>query len=161
MDEGNCIRAATPMDALDLAPRLGEGDALECYAYGVTPESALVDCVIGAEEAWAAIVHGRVEVIFGVGKQTELGDTHLAFLLASADVPKVRFLKEAQAVVDDWRGRYGRLRAYVDQRNTRALRWLGRLGFSVGGAIPVGPNGRPFLTVWLHKPLMEPYREVA
>lgn len=143
------IRRASPLDAADLAERLAPADELECRAYGMTPEGALVDMITEAVEVWAAVYHGKVQVVFGVARAVELSDTFTVFLLASSDVPKVRFMKEAFTISAEWREKYKVLRAFVDERNTRAIKWLKRIGFTLGGTVPVGPYRRPFLAVWL------------
>lgn len=52
-----------------------------------------------------------------------------------------------RAYVDRWAAEHVGLGNFVHAENTRSIRWLQALGFTVGEAVPVGPHGgmfRPF-----------------
>lgn len=142
---------AEPAHAEWLAPRLRAADRAEVLAaLGLPPEVALPISLRASSVAVTAMVGGEPVAIFGVCPANLLAGEGLVWMLGSDAVVRQgrALLREAPqwlALIGDG---YRLLRNHVDARNTRAVRWLRRMGFSLAPAVPFGVAGLPFHPFW-------------
>jgi hypothetical protein len=96
---------------------------------------------------WTGITKDREPVcFFGVPPFSLLGDIGRPWMLGTDKAhqfPRV-LVVEGRRYVERMLGLYPHLVNYVDARNTRSVRWLARLGFTVHAPHPHGEAGLPF-----------------
>ncbi len=142
---------AEPAHAEWLAPRLRATDRAEVQAaLGLPPEVALPISLRASSMAVTALVRGEPGAIFGICPANLLAGEGLVWMLGSDEVERQAraMLREAPqwlALIGDG---YRLLRNHVDARNTRAVRWLRRMGVAIGQAVPFGVAGLPFHPFW-------------
>ena len=138
---------ATDVHAIELAPRMRAADVREIEAVnGATPLEALRTSLARSTEAWAGTVDKEVACIFGVGPLSLLGGEGCPWLLGSDLVERkaLAFARRNRAMVARWLQTFPVLRNVVDARNTRAICWLGWLGFVLQPSVPYGIARLPF-----------------
>lgn len=144
------LRAAHPGDADELAPRLRAADRAELQAVhgaNADPRNLLHQSLRMTPGALAAVAGGEVVALLGCAEGgTLLNPYGVPWLLASdgADRHARVFIVEGRRLVGEWLARHGRLMNWADARNTRTLRWLARIGFTIEPARPYGRQGLPF-----------------
>lgn len=128
------VVAASPAHVGTVAARMREIDRLECRIMGHTPKAALRASLMNSRFAWTAKVDGRAEAMFGVSTVSLLGDEGSPWLLLTADAMRHHraILTIGQRYSDLMLTEYGVLRNNVHADNSAAIRWLGRLGFTIG-----------------------------
>lgn len=148
MAEDFDIRPATLADAHELAPRMRLEEVREVEASaGFTPLQALLECLQQSDEAWSGLWHGEVAFMFGVaqmpGCERRIG---AAWLLTSPLVERHAraFWRAGRAELPRLLEQWEVLCNAIDARHEKALRWAGRLGFSLEPAQPFGAAGLPF-----------------
>ena len=101
-------------------------------------------CLLNSVTALTGIIDGEPVCIFGVVAASATEGQPWMFGTSLIDKHAVAFLKASRAVVgrllDEWK----LLRNWTDVRNTRGLRWLKFMGFTIFPAEPHGPNGLLF-----------------
>jgi hypothetical protein len=149
---------ATREHAERLAPSMREGDAAEILASGgYRPLPGLLAALRWSRlhgAAWAGLIDGEVAALFGVGKQTLLSPTAHPWLLTGDHVERtpLLFWRASKAVLATWLEEHEQLEQYVDARYAQALRWAGRLGFTIEPAAPFGRARLPFHRIVLRRP---------
>lgn len=138
---------ATADLAEQLIPNMREADRVEAWAAGMmTSREALLSSLDISPDPQAILGDGRVLTIFGIGTWTVLALRGIPWLLTAEEMPRHarRLIPLSRAYIDDARRRYKSMGNYVDARNTKAIRWVRWLGFTVDPAKPFGPQKVPF-----------------
>ena len=143
--------AATRDHALELAPRLRQSDRAEILAAsGMDPEESLVKGVEQSRRTEAWLLDGRVVAITGVA-DSDRPNYGIIWMLASdeADLIHKKLLRGNREHVSELLQGYRMVFNFVDERNSKAQRWLAWLGFTFGSPQPHGVSGLPFRPFWL------------
>lgn len=129
------LRAASEADIPALCADARPADVAEMVAQGTTFDAALRDGVARSTWAVTGFVNYVPVCMFGVAPGSVLTGVGIPWMLATSalDRADVRFIREflprnrlaVQAMLDT----YPRLVNIVDERNSRAMHWLRRLGF--------------------------------
>ncbi|WP_208539341.1 hypothetical protein [Algihabitans albus] len=152
------IRAARLSDAAELAPRLRPADRREVMAsHGHRPLQALIQSLRHSDLAWAGLIDGEVLALWGAGTTALLGRQGAPWLLAGRGLERHKrsFLRLSRENLARLQARYDYLENWVDARNTRSIRWLRWLGFTLEPAAPHGRFGRPFHRFWMRPDRMQ------
>jgi len=137
----------TAADIEELVANMRQADRDEIAASGTPdPEEAITfSC---ASSSWCRAVRfdGKLACIFGVGCVSLLTGTGAPWLLGTDVITKNQraFIKHSRPYIRRMLQTYPRLVNMVDARNTRAIRWLERMGFKLYGPTPTGVQGLPF-----------------
>ncbi|OBQ52737.1 hypothetical protein [Halodesulfovibrio spirochaetisodalis] len=135
-------------DALALQGRLRRQDYEEVWAaHGHDPNEVLVACALCSKMLWCAEIGGTVAAVFGVAPSPDVAEEGQPWLLGSADIVTVprAFFRWPAAVIPLMHTMYPVLRNMVDARNSRSIKWLARMGFTLAqDTVPYGPFGMPF-----------------
>jgi len=141
---------ATLAHAKDLGPRLRQADRDEVKAgSGMDAAEVLLVAVAHAKQADAWFMEGRLVAISGISGSLVDTSAGVIWMLASDELdqfPK-QFMKGRRQYVRDLLKGYDMLFNFVDNRNTKAQKWLQWLGFTLGEPRPFGVAGllfRPF-----------------
>lgn len=138
---------ATPEDVEGLIEDLREADRQELIASDGDPEEAVRRSV--RESAWAVTVYidGKLAAITGVAPiDGLLGSRGSPWMLGTPHVdrhPSV-LVKVGRLYCGAMLDQYPHLLNFVDARNTRSIRWLKRLGFTIHPAYVFGGRTHPF-----------------
>lgn len=141
-------------DIWQLAHTMRAPDVAELRAAsGDTPATGLLRSMRATEYPIAVIDHGEVLSMFGVGEPALLQGSGFGvpWFLANRNAHKyVRVYAEfLPPVLDMYLNAYGRLVNYVDARNTKSIRWLKRIGFTIDPPKVAGVEQRPFHRFWM------------
>lgn len=141
---------ATLAHALDLGPRLRKADQDEVIAAcGLAAKDALLLAVAHAKQADAWLIGGHLIAISGITGSVATPNAGVIWMLASDEIdqfPKQLMKGRRQYVRDLLKG-HDMLFNFVDNRNTKAQKWLQWLGFQLEEPRPFGTAGllfRPF-----------------
>ena len=132
------LRPATIDDAFDLAPRLRKADQAEILAQDIGDcDVVLAESIAVSSECLAFVPNGTVEALFGVADGELYG---VPWLLGSEELfnQGKLLLTLPPPYLAKWLGQYKKLQNIVHKDNHRSIRWLRRLGFTIGPAFPVG-----------------------
>ena len=127
-----------------IAQNMDPADAAEVWATAhLTPAEALLASRAASRETLAGRVDGVAICAFGVGQATLLSDVGIPWLLGTPEIRQHSrvFLRASKRWVEGQARRYTMLENFVDSRHTRAVKWLGWLGFSFDPVQPYGPDG--------------------
>lgn len=130
-----------------VADRMRPADAREVWALARhTPHDAVERSLEIPGEAYAFIADDVPLAVFGCA-ETTLPEVGSPWLLGAVGVEKYarQFLALGREYVGTWALEYNDLYNVVDQRNTRSIDWLTRLGFTFGTPMMLGPDLTPFL----------------
>lgn len=140
---------AAPEHVDELAPKMRPADTAEVLASGgFTPREALEESVTASAHAFAALFDGEVAALWGVVDGPGCGIVWALTGPAVERHPKA-FLRHSRIAVNVLLRHYPALTNFVDARYEQALRWVRRLGFSVGPPEPFGAAGLPFHRILL------------
>jgi len=134
-----------PVAIAELAAHLHPDDAAELRAAGVDLSDALAGAPLQALR-W----DGELVALFGCADHPGMDGAGIPWLLCTTALDKVprRAMAGISArVVDGWRAGYSVLCNMVHRHNTRAVRFVRWLGFTVDLA-PCGPGGEFFVFQW-------------
>lgn len=140
-------REATAADIEALVPRLRQGDIDECEA--LFGKGSVRDMTLfglhPAGVAFVAVREGETIAVFGVcpGDEEGVGTPWLVGT-ESLDQCGRELIAEAHTVLPIWQRFYPILRNVVDVRNSKSIRWLKRLGFTLRDPEPMGMAGELF-----------------
>lgn len=145
-------RWPTDDDVADLVRNLREGDREELEAsIGRSTDAlgAMREVVARSSHAWAIIADGRLFMIGGLFPTCSLlgGDEAQPWMMATRAAERApgTLMRVGLRYLQVMRGCYPRLTNHVDARNTKSIRWLRRIGFTVHErTVPFGPYGLPF-----------------
>lgn len=127
-------------EASELAANLRDQDREEIRALGVADPVASIEWGIrNSSTCWAARAEGKIGCIFGAANG-------VVWMLGTPLVVKYRRNLAAQApgYIKQMLQTHGRLYNVVHAKNTNAVRWLKRAGFTLQEASPFGPHGEMF-----------------
>ncbi len=134
------IIPASPAHIGPLANRMREIDRLECSIYGRTPKQSLRLALKSSVIAWTAKVDGRVEAMFGASPISTLEGIGCPWMLMTDEATR-----HAKALVAGGLGYSVALQALfpvlennVHADNHTAIRWLSRLGYTIGPVFDMG-----------------------
>lgn len=135
------VRAAKLCDIARITPREQDVDELRA-GLGGTPEQAMR---FGIEmgTAWYGAIAGQPAGIFGFVQDGRIGCPWAVFTEVVERYPQ-SFLKACRPYVARMKRECDVLYNFVDARNTRVIRWIEWLGFTVHEAAPWGVEGRLF-----------------
>lgn len=139
--------AASPAHIGTIANRMRDIDVKECAIMGRTPKQALRLSLKASVAAWTAKVDGRPEAMFGVSTLSLLGGEGSPWLLMTGDAERQAraLLVDARRYSDILQAMFPILSNNVHADNATAIRWLQRLGFTVGPVFDFGGHPmRPF-----------------
>lgn len=150
------LREPTRDDIEELVARIRPMDRLECECMGFTVDAMVRASIDGSIACQAMLIDGQLAAIGGVGAPPGgFIDRHDApgWLLTTDTVALYpvafhravrQWLLMASALVDSvW--------ALVHADYSVSIKWLERLGFSLGPVLPCGPNRARF--IYAHKGL--------
>lgn len=141
------VRPVQDGDIEHLAARMRQADRDEIAACGrPDPVVALRRCVALSDLLWTATTNDEVACMFGVGPLSLLGGVGTPWMLGTDLITQHpgAFIRHSRPYIAVMLAAYPHLHNYVDARNTRAIRWLKRAGFTVASPVPYGPNKMPF-----------------
>lgn len=130
-----------------MSGRFRDADIAEVFAFnGTTVEHALMAGIRDSRISATALLDGRPEAIFGVSHADLLSGIGVPWMFGTNELfhhPKL-MLKMGRHYVSKLRDHYSRLTNLVHAENHAAIRWLGRIGFTVYPPIPYGWRGELF-----------------
>ena len=139
------VTSPQPEHVTELARTMRQADRDEIAACGVPdPVEALQVSLYRSTWAYCALIDGEVAAIFGIAPWGSLvGETGVPWLLGSNVILKHRkvFMRMAPHYIELMRRVHPKLLNIVDSRNTLAVRWLRRAGFTVHPPSHVAPTG--------------------
>lgn len=140
------IREPQALDVVRVATIMRPIDVEECRACGHTPLEALIEAQRVSALCWTGEIDGWPEAMFGVAPASLIGGLGAPWLLGSNKARKAQrqFLREAPKYLAKIEALFPRLEGMVSVRNTAAIRWLARMGFSVEDWYQVNMGGEPF-----------------
>jgi hypothetical protein len=143
------VRPGTPQDAAWVARHLRYDDLEEILVgKDITASRILMDAQKSSKECFVHLWKGRPSCIWGAVPTDHgacvwmLGTDDLDFL--ATDIIRISTWFIAESLE-----RYGFLYNWVDQRNTKSMRYLKHLGFAFGE--PIDNHGHPFVPFWKKK----------
>lgn len=116
-----------------IANRMREIDAQECRAMGREPKQALRTAFMSSDKAWTAMVDGRPEAMFGVVVESLLDRLGTPWFLGTDEVYRHgrELIMHGPGILASMGDSSRRLANLVSAHNDRAIRLLGRWGFTV------------------------------
>jgi len=140
---------ASPAHVGVIANRMREADVEEARAFCHSPKQALRLGLMGSDEVWTAKLNGRPEAMFGLVTVSALdGFARPWFLGTDAVYDNGRaMLTTGRAVTRRWLDSTRRMENLVSASNTRAIRMLGRWGFTIEDETMI-VGGVPFHKFW-------------
>jgi hypothetical protein len=140
--------------AEQLLADLRPADRAECDALlGPGRErEALADSIRRSVLLWVGTAGGQAGAIFGVCPVSMLGGQGLPWLIGTPLIDRHRgaFMRRSPAYIARMLAVFPQLINVVDTRNTRAIAWLRRMGFTILPAQPTGAAGLPFHPFFLN-----------
>lgn len=132
------IRKSIQSDILPIAHNMRDMDVKEIWdSHRSSPYNALRRGLKTKGNTWTIIVNGIPVGMVGVVERTLLSDTGTPWLLGTdvlTDDTKL-FLKISKIVLKKMSQGYKMLENYESVENTASLRWLKKLGFTIGEEI--------------------------
>lgn len=139
------IRPAQHEDVPELAGRLRPADLAEIQACGFDdPVRALRLTLRNSTHAWTATADGQVVCMLGVGALSVLCGEGSPWLMGTSAMRGRSVMRNTGPYIAAMLRAYPVLRNHVHARNTTAVAWLRRIGFTVRDAEPYGPRGEMF-----------------
>lgn len=126
-----------PEDVAEMKATQGEGVNLETLLRQSVALSESAETGIAADT-------GEVVLIRGVAPLPQGGGAPWMLATPRAEEFIREFIVEGRKYVGEMLDRYGFLINYVDVRNTKSVRWLAKIGFTIHEPEPFGVQGLPF-----------------
>ena len=113
---------------------------------GESPELVMYKGLCVSTHAWVGIVDDVPICMFGVAPRSLLTGHGHPWMISTNKVDKNarKFARHSHDVIGMMRESYQYLDNWVDARNTRAIRWLKVLGFTIEPTVEYGVESRPF-----------------
>lgn len=111
---------------------------------GATPLESVYDGIRASSPCWTACLRGVPVAVFGLAGT-------VVWMLATPRFRSLRrgLVQEAKWWVDEIQGDLPMIHNYIDTRQTKNIRWLRSLGFTVGPTeLACGVNGETFTYFW-------------
>lgn len=129
----------------ELAANLRPGDRAELEASGRPLRHLLIDIWMQTDKPRCALVDGKVAACWGVnGSLLASEGSPWLFTTPAVEKAPIRFLKQARAEVKLMLKDHHTLVSGVAADYTKAHRFFGLLGFSLGGEYVMGPDKKQF-----------------
>lgn len=141
------LTPATPEDAEFIAAHARQSDIDELLAVAnVTPLECLLNGLKISPQAYTGWIDGERVCMFGVSSISILTSLGAPWMVGTDAIDRhaFAFIKGSRATTRPLFAQWERLYNLVDARNTRAIRWLRFLGFTIEEAIPYGVENLPF-----------------
>lgn len=143
------VREVQLGDSIRLADKLRAQDRDELDAAGHTNHRRIIaESVASSEWCRTALVDGELACIFGLARGGSLlSPFGVPWMLGTDLVPKHRrvLARLAPAYIREMLRTYPHLANTVHARNTVAVRWLKRVGFTFGQEFQHPETGEPFI----------------
>lgn len=143
---------ATIEHAIHIARHARREDVLELWAAGRTdPLSAMRKGMFNSTgRALTGMIAGEPVCMWGIAEGSLLGNVGVPWMIGSArlDAHAMTFLRRCASQLDQLAAGYELLSNWIDARNTKAIRWLRWLGFTVEAAEEYGFDRKPFHPFW-------------
>ncbi|MGQ0585441.1 MAG: hypothetical protein ACT4O6_26165 [Reyranella sp.] len=147
------VDLASRSDADSLGVRLRAADIEEIRtASGLAPVEALRRSYDFSTHVWAVRdLDGSPIALWGVGPLSLIQGRGCPWLLASDGFEQLGLdiARLSRPLVVSMRTLYPRLENHIDARQTKAVRWLSWLGFTIDSPTAWGVEGRPFHRFWM------------
>jgi hypothetical protein len=151
-------RRASREDVMSVARRLRLEDRQEVMAAcGLPPEAALPPYIDQGREVWVAglVEDNQPEIVYGLDPIPYVESAAVVWVLSTPrlyDYP-VEFVHNTLRLREEWHARFELLTNYIDERNTRHIRWLKWMGFTIiRRHESFGAQSRPFLEFASYRP---------
>lgn len=141
------VRPLRAGDVEALLEGMRQADREEVTAASGSVEHALLEGVRNSNWVQAATIDGGLACIFGCAPLDGLlGRRGVPWMLGTdlLDRHPSALMRHCRGYVAGMTDTYPHLLNFVDARNTRSIRWLKRLGFTVHPATPYGVQQLPF-----------------
>lgn len=141
------FRPAVAGDAARLAPVLRQADRDEIVASsGPEIQRAIEISIARSLDCWTVEQRGELVAVLGLAPISMLGGIASPWLLGTPLLDRLpgALTRAARGYLAQMLETYPHLVNYVDARNTRSVRWLRRVGFTIHPAAPHGVAGLPF-----------------
>jgi hypothetical protein len=138
---------ASPAHIGTIAARMRAADRIECVAMGLSPKGALRSGLRASSLCLTAKVDGRAEAMIGLVVANALCGEGVPWLLGTEavyDHPRA-MLRRGPRILAAMLDSTPRLSNLVAVQNIRAIRFLRRLGFAMGGEV-IMHGGTGFIT---------------
>ena len=152
------FRPSKPRDIRHIAPRMGHWDVIECRAVGHTPAQALRLGMAASLTCYTGVVDGRPEAMFGVVPGSMIDGVGSPWFLGTdhARLYSAPFLRRSAPFLQEMQAQFPCLHNRVHRDNARSIRWLHRMGFTIGTDL-LYVGGEPMLAFWRgHPPAPRP-----
>lgn len=141
------VRPTNLLDVVKLSRNLRPGDSAEIAAYGHTdPLLALTRSAAQSVVCWTAFINGELAAVMGCAPVSMMGGVGSPWLIGTPMLdahPRV-LVRETPRYIDEMCKLFPHLVNFVHAENTRSVRWLRRVGFTLHPAEPFGALGEPF-----------------
>lgn len=143
---------ATPEDVRFVGERLREADRAEVLALGVRPEVGLRMSAEASDYVWCGWIGGVPSMIFGCSRNvlSERGEVWALGTDNCTGHPR-EMLIYGRRVLRMMLDIFPVLENYCDARYEKSLRWLKKIGFTIGDPEPYGVNGALFCHIMAKK----------
>lgn len=138
---------ATVEHIQSMAGRIRQADIDEFWAAAhVEPVESCSRALATSTVAWAGIYRGEVICVVGVCPVSLASGLGVPWMLGSTSLDKCagRFLRRCRGALISLMETSSHLVNFVDARNTKAIQWLGWLGFTIHPPVAYGIEGLPF-----------------
>lgn len=154
MDEGNklTVRVSILKDAFELAPNLRIEDVNEVSSLNSTPLESLIQGFINSENCYSLIDNNQVVGMYGYSGKDMPKGTCSIWMLGSDVIPTKypsAFIRIGKKVFNECLTKYDRAINWIDVRNSKHIKWLGRMGAKF--SLPVIINGYKFIQFCIEK----------
>ena len=141
------IRPTQPGDAANLFSNLRASDLAECTAYGNPDIAASIAASVDRSVmCWAVMIDGKLAAIMGCAAIDTLPGVGSPWMLGTPviDAHQRVLVRETPEYIARMLKAFPHLLNFVHAQNTRSVRWLRSLGFSLSKPAPFGALGEPF-----------------
>lgn len=141
------LTPAQPADVDALAAALRPADAAEIAAYGLADaHEALHASLQTSALAWAARVDGELAAVIGLAPLSMMSSTGAPWMMGTPVLEKHHriLVRLTPQYIRRMREITPHLANVVHAENATSVRWLQRLGFTLGPVFPLKPTGAPF-----------------
>ena len=137
------VLPTTTEHILELSRTIRDADRDEVWAIShLSPLVVLEASVARALMSYTGLADGKVLAIFGLGTVTMLSNITIPWMLTSNEIfsHTFVFLRYSKMWIEEIRKQYPLLVNYIDGRYIGAIKWARWLGFTIGPALPLGPD---------------------
>lgn len=146
------IVIATEEHIIEVANKARPEDKAELWAATMsTPIVTLRRGLEHSDTAYAGLLDGMAVCVWGVAPVCLLTGLGAPWMVGTSDldIHATKFLRRCRAPLLELFSGYDRLENYVDARNTKAIRWLKFMGFTINNdPQPYGMFSLPFYKFW-------------